>query len=66
MLQQIFNTLYDQDVLSEETFDAWEKCTDPAEQEGKGVAIKSTMQFLTWVKEADNEQDEESEQDDNN
>jgi len=35
---------------------AWENCNNPAEQEGKGVAIKSTTQFFTWLKEADEEE----------
>ena len=30
---------------------SWEKNDDPAEQEGKGVAIKSCTQFFTWLKE---------------
>lgn len=32
-------------------FQSWEKNDDPAEQEGKGVAIKSCTQFFTWLKE---------------
>jgi translation initiation factor 4G len=58
LLHQIFEALYDADVLSEEAFEAWEKCDNPAEQEGKGVAIKSTTQFFTWLREADEEEDE--------
>jgi translation initiation factor 4G len=42
---------------------AWEKCDDPAEAEGKGVAIKSTTQFFTWLKEADDEDEDDSEKD---
>merc|ERR1719376_283588 len=60
MLQEIFDTLHDCDLISRESFEAWEKCDDPAEQEGKGVAIKSTVQFFTMLKEdgSDNEDDE--------
>ena len=34
-------------------FQSWEKNDDPAEQEGKGVAIKSCTQFFTWLKEVE-------------
>jgi translation initiation factor 4G len=37
---------------------AWESCDDPAELEGKGVAIKSTTQFFTWLKEADDDDED--------
>jgi len=47
--------LYDCDVTTEEAFNRWEDCNDPAEQDGKGVAIKSTTQFFTWLKEAEDE-----------
>ncbi len=60
LLHQIFETLYDADVLSENAFEAWENCTNPAEQEGKGVAIKSTTQFFTWLREADDDDQEEA------
>ena len=38
-------------TLTEIFFQSWEKNDDPAEQEGKGVAIKSCTQFFTWLKE---------------
>ena len=37
---------------------AWEKNDDPAEQEGKGVALKSCTQFFTWLQEAEEEDDQ--------
>lgn len=36
VLLAICNNLWDSAVLSNESFLQWEKCTDPAEQEGKG------------------------------
>ena len=57
VLHHIFECLYDQDIVTEEGLFAWEACNDPAELEGKGVAIKSTMQFFTWLREADDEDD---------
>lgn len=58
LLHQIFECLYQADVITYEGFEQWENSTDPAEQDGKGVATKSTTQFFTWLREAD--PDEES------
>jgi len=57
LLHTIFERLYDNDIVSEDGFQSWEKNDDPAEQEGKGVAIKSCTQFFTWLKEAEEEED---------
>jgi len=57
LLHTIFEKLYDNDIVSEDGFQSWEKNDDPAEQEGKGVAIKSCTQFFTWLKEAEEEED---------
>jgi len=53
LLHQIFECLYQADVITYEGFEQWEQSKDPAEQEGKGVAIKSTTQFFTWLREVD-------------
>jgi len=53
--------LYNNDVISEEGFDAWLACSDPAEQEGKGVASKSTHHFFTWMRENDDNEGEDEE-----
>jgi translation initiation factor 4G len=53
LLHQIFECLYQADVITYEGFEQWEISKDPAEQEGKGVAIKSTTQFFTWLREVD-------------
>ena len=37
--------------MSQDSFIAWEQCNDPAQQEGKGVAIKSTIPFFNLLKE---------------
>jgi hypothetical protein len=57
-LHQIFECLYDVDVVSEEGLLAWETCNDPAELEGKGVAIKSTTQFFVWLKQPSDDEEE--------
>ncbi len=53
----MFFCLYEHDVVSEEGLFAWEASNDAAELEGKGVAIKSTMKFFTWLREAEDEED---------
>jgi len=58
MLTNIFFCLYNNDVISEQGFEAWLNCNDPADQQGKGVAIKSTTHFFNWMREKE-EDDEE-------
>ncbi|KAF5287745.1 hypothetical protein FQA39_LY15765 [Lamprigera yunnana] len=53
LLLQIFNKLYEENIFSHESFLSWEMSNDPAEQEGKGVAIKQLTSFFTQLKEAD-------------
>ncbi|XP_056018647.1 eukaryotic translation initiation factor 4 gamma 3-like isoform X6 [Ostrea edulis] len=53
VLRTLFDTLYDEDIISEDGFNQWEKSKDPNEQEGKGVAMKQVVQFFTWLREAD-------------
>ena len=57
VLRTLFDTLYDEDIISEDAFNQWETSKDPAEQEGKGVAMKQVVQFFTWLREADDEVD---------
>ena len=57
LLTNIFNCLYNNDVIAQEGFEAWLDCSEVSEQEGKGVAIKSTTHFFTWMRE--NEVDDE-------
>jgi len=49
VLRNLFDALYDEEVISEETFRRWQGSSDPAEQAGKGVAVKSVQQFFTWL-----------------
>ncbi|KAL8188114.1 UNVERIFIED_CONTAM: hypothetical protein K2H54_061808 [Gekko kuhli] len=57
LLRMFFDTLYDEDVIKEEAFYKWESSKDPAEQQGKGVALKSVTAFYTWLREAEDESD---------
>ena len=55
ILRTIFDTLYDEDIISEDGFKNWEESKDPNEQEGKGVAMKQVIQFFKWIHEPDEE-----------
>ncbi|KAM4693285.1 eukaryotic translation initiation factor 4 gamma 1 isoform 2-T3 [Discoglossus pictus] len=57
LLRMFFDALYDEDVIKEEPFYKWESSKDPAEQQGKGVALKSVTAFFTWLREAEDESD---------
>jgi eIF4-gamma/eIF5/eIF2-epsilon len=53
--------LYDTCVVSEDGFFTWEKTDDPYEREGKTWTLKSLISFLTWLKEAEPESDQDAE-----
>ncbi|XP_051535237.1 eukaryotic translation initiation factor 4 gamma 1-like isoform X2 [Myxocyprinus asiaticus] len=57
LLRMFFDVLYDEDVIKEDGFYKWESSKDPAEQLGKGVALKSVTAFFTWLREAEDESD---------
>ena len=60
LIQGIFETLYDSNVVSEEGFESWVSDDDPLERESKAMALKMITSFLTWLKEADPESDQEA------
>lgn len=51
----MFDTLYDEDIISEDAFIQWEKSDE--EPDGKGVAMKQVVQFFTWLREAEDDND---------
>lgn len=57
LLGMFFDALYDEDVLKEDAFYSWESSKDPAEQQGKGVALKSVTSFFKWLREGEEESD---------
>nr|XP_040026889.1 eukaryotic translation initiation factor 4 gamma 1a isoform X4 [Gasterosteus aculeatus aculeatus] len=59
LLRMFFDALYDEDVIKEEAFYNWESSKDPAEQTGKGVALKSVTAFFTWLREPEEDSDRE-------
>uniref|UniRef100_A0A674ATC6 Eukaryotic translation initiation factor 4 gamma 3 n=1 Tax=Salmo trutta TaxID=8032 RepID=A0A674ATC6_SALTR len=58
LLRMFFDCLYDEDVISEDAFYKWETSKDPAEELGKGVALKSVTAFFTWLREAEEESED--------
>ncbi|XP_018081984.1 eukaryotic translation initiation factor 4 gamma 3 isoform X5 [Xenopus laevis] len=58
LLRMFFDCLYDEEVISEDAFYKWESSKDPAEQDGKGVALKSVTAFFTWLREAEEESED--------
>jgi hypothetical protein len=60
LLHSILEKLYDMELISEESLLEWERSTDPEEQKGKGVALKSCTQFFKWLQEADEEGEDET------
>ncbi|XP_061776363.1 eukaryotic translation initiation factor 4 gamma 1a isoform X2 [Nerophis ophidion] len=59
LLVMFFKELYQNDVIKDDTFFKWESCKDLAEQSGKGVALKSVMSFLNFLRSAESESDED-------
>ncbi|XP_061695598.1 eukaryotic translation initiation factor 4 gamma 1a isoform X2 [Syngnathoides biaculeatus] len=59
LLRGFFDALYDADVIKEDAFYKWESGKDPAEQNGKGVALKSVTTFFTWLREPEDESDKD-------
>ena len=52
MLLQFFNTLYDEEVITEEAFMTWERDENPSRQEAKGPALQATTVFFEWLQSA--------------
>lgn len=55
VLRTFFDTLYDEDIISEDAFNQWDSSSDQGEMAGKGVARSSVEQFFTWLREAEEE-----------
>ena len=58
VLRDLFECLYDDGVISEDALWTWEKSEDPAEVEGRGVAIISTVHFFNWLSTAEDEDED--------
>ena len=52
MLLQFFNTLYDEEVITEEAFMNWKQDENPLRQDGKRQALQATSSFFEWLQSA--------------
>jgi translation initiation factor 4G len=57
LLRSMCHVLYSHKVLTEDTFYAWESSKDFPE--GKGVAVSSLKSYLSWLREADEESNDD-------
>jgi len=58
LVKRLFHSLYDNDIIEEETFTAWKE--DTSETVGKRQALLHANPFLQWLAEADEESDEDA------
>ncbi|KAK3749939.1 hypothetical protein RRG08_049092, partial [Elysia crispata] len=56
VITDLFDTLYNEEVISEEAFKQWEGSSE--EPDGKGTCCKQLTQFFAWLRE--NEEPETS------
>lgn len=59
LILSIFNTLWEDNLISTEAFLAWFESNDPQESEGRGVCKKSLASFQTLLAEAEVDEEEE-------
>ncbi|CAH3047003.1 unnamed protein product, partial [Porites lobata] len=57
-LKSYFDSLYDEEIITEDSFKAWENSSD--EEPGKGVTVAAASEFFRWLKSAPEESGEES------
>jgi len=50
--------LYDEKIITEESFNAWESSVE--EERGKGVAIAASSEFFRWLRSAAEETGEKT------
>ena len=57
-IKSYFDSLYDEEIITEESFNAWESSSE--EEQGKGVAVRSSSEFFRWLRSAAEEPGEDS------
>ena len=61
MLLRWFNLLYDLEIVEEEAFLRWKEDVSD-EYPGKGKALFQVNQWLTWLEEAESDEEEDDEE----
>ena len=56
-VKSYFDSLYDEEIITEDSFKAWENSSD--EEPGKGVTVTAASEFFRWLKSAPEETGEE-------
>ena len=56
-MKSYFDSFYDEEIITEETFNAWESSSE--EGRGKGVAVAASREFFQWLRSAPEEAGEE-------
>ena len=49
-IKSYFDSLYDEEIITEESFNAWESSYE--EETGKGLAIGASSEFFRWLRSA--------------
>ena len=57
-IESYFDSLYDEEIITEESFIAWESSVE--EEQDKNVAIAASSDFYRWLRSAAEEPEEES------
>ena len=57
-IKSYFDSLYDEEIITEDSFHAWESSSDA--EPGKGVTVTAASEFFRWLKSAPEEAGEES------
>ena len=57
-IKTYFDSLFDEEIITEESFYAWQ--TSPDEESGKDVTVIAASEFFRWLKSAPEENPEES------
>ena len=57
-VKSYFDSLYDEEIITEDSFKAWENSSD--QEPGKGVTVTAASEFFRWLKRAPEETGEES------
>lgn len=57
-IKSYFDSLYDEEIITEESFNAWESSSE--EERGKGVTVAASSEFFRWLRSAAEEPGEES------
>lgn len=57
-IKSYFDSLYDEEIITEESFNAWESSSE--EETGKGLATCASSEFFRWLRSAAEEPGEES------